>query len=322
VISRFQLTALILAAILGGILLFTAPLRAADPRPIACPNGQTVFLEGRAIPNEALLVYLADRAVGGGLASSSGSYRLPLRVQERPGSYPVEVRLRSSRAVVERFTCFVDVPVGDAGETPTTEPVVTAGTTRSATTQSTATRAATQGATTPQPTGGTRTTTATSNGTRTITPTRGSPTVTPTGPTATTTTTGTAGPSPTVTTTTSGTSAAAANDVEIVFVQLLEDPAFPDEEFVELENQSGRPITITGWQLRNASRSTANPYVFPTFVFEEDFPVLLYSTAGTNDIEDGDFYWGQTPPLWQAGDRAELRDAQGNLIHSYVVEEQ
>ncbi len=75
-IPRPQLIPLLIAAILGGFLLFVAPLRAADPTPIACPTGQTVYLEGRTIPREALLIYLKDRAVGGGLADSAGGYWL------------------------------------------------------------------------------------------------------------------------------------------------------------------------------------------------------------------------------------------------------
>ena len=53
----------------------------ADPTPIVCPTGQTVFLEGRTIPGEALLIYLSGRAVGGGLADSSGGYRLTEHVK-------------------------------------------------------------------------------------------------------------------------------------------------------------------------------------------------------------------------------------------------
>jgi hypothetical protein len=316
-IPRPQLIPLLVAAILGGVLLFAAPLRAADPTPLDCPNGQTVYLEGRTIPREALLVYLKGRAVGGGLADSGGAFRLPLRADERPGSYPVEVRLRASGAVVARFTCFVDIPIDGvsptpappAAATPTPAPSQTAGPARDAT--------ATPGRTTSVTATG-----ATATG---ATATAGTRSPTPTGPTATASTTRTAGPSPTRTTTaaTNGTAAAQANEVAITYVVLL-DPAFPDElvEYVEIENNSDREIPITGWQLRNASRSNVAPYVFPQFVLEVDAIIAVYSNADVNDLEVGDFYWGQSPPLWQVGDRAELRDRGGNLISSYVVVEE
>jgi hypothetical protein len=118
------------------------------------------------------------------------------------------------------------------------------------------------------------------------------------------------------------TQTAGPDELAITFVQLLEDPAFPDEEFVEIESRATRPIDLTGWQLVNASRLIASPFVFPAFTIQPGFPILVYSTIGANDLEDGDFYWGQQPPLWQAGDRAELRDAAGNLVASYTVEEQ
>jgi hypothetical protein len=299
-------------------LLFVAPLRAADPTPLACPNGQTVFLEGRTIPREALLVYLKDRAVGGGLADSGGAFRLPLRAQERPGSYPVEVRLRASGAVAARFTCFVDIPIDGVSPTPTQAPAAGATPTvaPSQTARPTSGTAAPVQTTSATATGGTRTSVTATSGTRTPTPT---------GPTATASTTRTAGPSPTRTTSpaTTGTAVAQANDVAITYVVLI-DPAFPNEleEYVEIENGTNRDITLTGWQLRNGSRTSVAPYVFPPFVLEVDDIIAVYSHSGTNDLDIGDFFWGQSPPLWQVGDRAELLDPGGNLISSYVVVEE
>lgn len=295
-------------------MLLAAPLRAADPTPIACPTGQTVYLEGRTIPREALLVYLKGRAVGGGLADSGGAFRLPLRAQERPGSYPVEVRIRASGAVVARFTCFVDVPIDGLSPTPTQAPSAAGAT---ATVAPSPTARATSAAATP---GATTSATATRGAA-----TSGTRSPTPTGPTATASATGTAGPSPTRTASpaTTGTPSAQANDVAITYVVLL-DPAFPDEleEYVKIENRTDREITLTGWRLSNASRTGVAPYVFPQFVLEVDGIVAVYSHSGTNDLDIGDFYWGQSPPIWQVGDRAELRDPAGNLISSYVVVEE
>jgi hypothetical protein len=127
-------------------------------------------------------------------------------------------------------------------------------------------------------------------------------------------------PSITLTPSVTPTQTAGPDELAITFVQLLEDPSFPDEEFVEIESRATRPIDLTGWQLVNATRPAT--YVFPAFTMQPGFTILVYSTSGANDVEDGDFYWGQQPPLWQAGDRAEVRDAAGNLVASYIVEEQ
>ena len=312
-VSRAQLATALFVALFGGILLLASPLRAADPTPIACPNGQTVFLEGSAPPREPLLVYLGGRAVGGGLADANGTYRLPLRAQERPGSYPVEVRLRSSRAVIERFTCFVNVPIGSGPtETPTGLPTPGATTRVSPTQPPQVTRA-------PVITLSPTTTSATVVG--------GTPSVTPTGPTATPTLTGTAGPSPTSTGTPPAgnvTPTPRTGDVVILDVLVI-DPAFPDdEEFVQISNTSDRAINLAGWRLINASRPDATrasvpPFVFPTFSLGPSADLLVFSLPGQNDLNSSDFYWGQSGAIWKAGDRVELRDARNTLVHSFPV---
>lgn len=320
--QRTQATALLGFAILGLLLLFASPLRAADPNPIACPNGQTIILQGRAPAHEALLIYLRGRPVGGGVADASGAYRLPLRAQERPGSYAVEVRLRSSRTVIERFTCFVDVPVAAISPTagPTEGPATStpgqrATATRAAVATSASTPSPSRTAPTPSPSG--------------------SPTITPTGPTATPTTTRTTGPSPSPTRTLQPgqptptiTRTPRASPVQIIDIVLI-DPAFPNssEEYVQIRNLGDAPVTLTGWRLINASRpdatrSSVGAFVFPQYTLNLDVTVAIFSQLGEPDLELGDFYWNQPQEVWKAGDRAELRDAQNTLIHTFTVADQ
>ncbi|GAB4449290.1 MAG: lamin tail domain-containing protein [Chloroflexi bacterium OHK40] len=295
-------------------LLTAAPLRAADPTPIACPSGQTVLIQGTAPAREPLLLYLAGRPVGGGVADARGAYSLPLRAQERPGVYPVEVRLRTSRAVVARFTCFVDLPVGDvpasatplAPSTPVAPPTLRSGP-PAATPSATSTR--TSGIATPTAT--TRSTA--TGGTPTLTTTR---TVGP-GPTASATN------QPGVATVTPSATTTAASTVQIVDIVLI-DPAYPDdtEEYVQIRNASDATVNIGGWRLLNASRSDVAPFVFPAFALEADVTIAVFSETGENDLEIGDFFWNQSQAVWRVGDRAELRDAGGQLIHSLVVPDQ
>jgi hypothetical protein len=308
--QRTQATLLLGFLLLGVLLLLATPLRAAEPTPIACPTGTTVFVTGRAPAFEPLLLFLDGRAVGGGVADGSGVYRLPLRAQERPGRYPIEVRLRASPGVVVgSFTCFVDVPLGEV-------PSATASPARAATRPATVTVAATPRLT-PSPR-----------------VTAGTPTPTPTGPTATPTSTGTAGPSPTPTRTprpgeptptTTLTATPRRSDIRIFGVTLI-NPLFPNEsrEYLQILNDGGQSTNLSGWRIVNASRPDGSrpalqPFVFPDYTLRPDTTAVLYSEIGENDLDFGDFFWNQSQTVWRAGDRAELRDAQNNLVHSYVV---
>ncbi len=294
-------------------MLFSPPLRAADPIPLPCPNGQTVFLEGQSAPREALLVFLRGRAVGGGLSGADGRFRLPLRAQERAGVYPVEVRLRSSRALVANFTCFVDVSL-EGGLTPTATlgaPSAAPPVGRVTPTAPTARVAPTTGAATP-----TATVTATvasgGGGSNPVATNTSVATVT-----ATTSVTTTA----TVTTTTT---TVPANSVEINDI-VLRDPAFPNEseEYVQIRNAGETPVNLAGWRLLNATRpGQVQAYTFPSFNLGVDVTVAVFSAVGDDELDVGDFYWDQTVTIWQVGDRAELRDPQNNLVATLIVPNQ
>lgn len=306
--------------------------QAADATSLACPNGQTIFLEGTAPPGEALLIALNDRIVGGGFSDRNGVYRLPLRLRERPGVYAVEVRLRTSRTVVGRFTCFVDVPLDASLLTPSPEPVATRPAPTAAPTVTTV---------------GSPTATATlpivrSPNTPTPLPTATSVIIapTPTFTTATATVPGTPSPghgitaSPTPNTTASprttptvgstpgatATVPTATEDVKITRI-VLRDPAAPNQplEFVEIRNNANRPIDMTGWRLYNASRpEMVQPYLFTGFTIDPRQTISVFSEIGQDDPESGNFFWNRTN-IWRTGDRAELRDAAGRLISVYII---
>jgi hypothetical protein len=309
--KRANILLALIAALVGGLLLFSPPLRAADPTPLACPNAQTIFLEGQSAPREALLVFMRGRAVGGGLSGADGRFRLPLRAQERPGVYPVEVRLRSNRALVATFTCFVDVSL-EGGLTPTTTlaaPSAAPPVGRVTPTAPTARVAPTTGAATPTVT---LTATGASGGSNPVATNTSVATVT-----TTTTVTTTA----TVTTTTT---TVPANSVEINDI-VLRDPAFPNEseEYVQIRNAGETPVNLAGWRLTNATRAGQVPaYTFPSFNLGVDVTVAVFSAVGDDELDVGDFYWDQTVTIWQVGDRAELRDPQGNLVASLIVPNQ
>ena len=312
----------LLAALVGGFLLWITPLRAADPTPIACPNGQTIFLEGHAPVGEAVLAYLRGRPVGGGVADSSGHYRLPLRTQERPGVYPVEVRLRANRVIVGSFTCFVDRPVGEVATPTSLLAATTPGLTRTATPIVTRTPSALSSTptrtTTPSPTGSSTLTTSTPTVSATATHGTSTPTGTPNPaagsatptPSSTVTPTGSASPTNTGTAAVSG--SVKINDISVY------DPVFPDE-YVVIQNYTQSAINLGGWRLINTRLGSAAAFIFPTFTLEGNVTISVYSKSHANDPSNGDFYWGQGLNIWQAGDRAELRDGQNTLIDFFIA---
>lgn len=302
--SLLPLIALTALAIILVLSLGARPAAGADATPISCPNNQTIWLEGKAPPNEALLIFLEARAVGGGSASSTGAYRLPLRLRERPGTYDVEVRTRGSRVVVGRFTCFVDVPI-ESQPTSTPEIIVTNPPTATiAPTATTLTTARPTSTSSPSPTGTNRTTTVTT--TRTV----GTATTRTTTPTV--TTTGTPGASPT---------SVAEDAVQIIDV-VIYDPAFPEDfEYIQLLNTTEDPIEMLGWRIINITRSDRPTYTFPRFTFDSGFTAVVYTGEGNDDPDLGEFYWERTDQVWNPGDVVELRDRTNRLISTFTVSE-
>jgi hypothetical protein len=87
-----------------------APTPEATPASaLTCAPGERVLITGQGPPRAAFLLYFGQRVVGGGSVSLNGGFSIPLVVgRERPGSYPVIVRVRGSEQVLRELTC--DVP--------------------------------------------------------------------------------------------------------------------------------------------------------------------------------------------------------------------
>jgi hypothetical protein len=73
-----------------------------------CMPGETVRLTGAAEPGASLLAYFSERPVGGGFARADGQFTIDLLIgEERPGFYVVEVRVRTTRALITQVGCEV-----------------------------------------------------------------------------------------------------------------------------------------------------------------------------------------------------------------------
>jgi septal ring-binding cell division protein DamX len=315
---------IVLCLTIGAGFLVSAPTQAAlDPVALSCPNRQTTFLAGGgAQPGSSLIAYLRTRPVAGGSVGPAGTWSIPLKPNERPGIYDVEVRLRGSLTLVASFTCYIDVPLdvtetpepgSPAPEEPTTEATAAPGlpspsATVAAPTATAATRTTTAGTATRTTTAGTATRTTTA-GTATRTTTAGTATRTVTGTTTTTTGTGTP------TTTTEAAANVKINDV--VCREPTDDPTF---EYIELVNNESSEVTVTGWKIVNTSQGNAT-FTFPTFTIEAgpDIYIVVYGGIGTNRPDIGEFYWGNNNQIWHIGDRVELRNASNTLVTSLTV---
>jgi hypothetical protein len=75
---------------------------------LLCMPGTAITLTGRAKPYSALLAYFNTRPVGGSFTRRDGSYSVVLRIgSERPGLYPVEIRMRDGSTLVAQWVCQV-----------------------------------------------------------------------------------------------------------------------------------------------------------------------------------------------------------------------
>ncbi|OAN47469.1 hypothetical protein A6A03_10345 [Chloroflexus islandicus] len=328
---RFWIVLLATLALASAIALAAQQVY-AQPTPIACPRNQIVTLSGaNAPPLQGLIVFFAGQPVGGGFSDAAGSWQIPLRTNEPPGIYPVEVRVRASQQVIASLLCYVEVPLpAMATLVPTDTPVASQpdsqpSPTATATSIATVPRPTqtptptTRGTSTPTPAaGGTSTPTPTTRGTSTLTPTVGS-TVTPARATST--------PSPTATSGSAG-SVPARTPTSVpagLAVTLLIEPYDPNtsttlnDERITLRSEEDNDLTIEGWRIVNISRPERPTFTFPAFILQPEVDVYLYSGSGTSNLATGDFYWNQRAPVWRSGDTAHLLDAQGRLVSSYQV---
>jgi hypothetical protein len=272
------------------------------PTPLLCPNGVATVLTGSdVLPFESLLVYLANRSVGGGTSAADGTYRLSIVPHEPPGIYDVEVRSRtSSDQVYDRFLCHIDVPIGG---TPTPLPTAT-----SPAPQQTSS-AVPESDVTPMPTEASSTE-STVTPALTDTAVTSSPTDEVAEPTATTAATATAEPTEAVPT-------AAANTTDLEIIALY--PGDPSDGsnlgYVLLSWEGGERYALTGWQLVNTTQDKT--YIFPELVIgltdngDGISTVEIRAEVGTDRPQDGVLFWGQRTHPWASGDRVVLRDSTG-----------
>jgi hypothetical protein len=85
-------------------------------------------------------------------------------------------------------------------------------------------------------------------------------------------------------------------------------------EWVVVSYKGEDQINLASWELRDEDR---NIFVFPQLVLHTDGAVQIHTGSGTNTVID--LYWGESEPVWESGEKAQLFDPSGNKRDEYQV---
>lgn len=108
--------------------------------------------------------------------------------------------------------------------------------------------------------------------------------------------------------------ASVTNGVSITYIEFDPPGHDVDGEYVRIKNESGAPVDLSGWTLRD---SGPHVYTFPAFVLAPGAELRLWTKSGTNDAAN--LYWGDQSAIWNnAGDTALLFNAAGVQVSSYT----
>jgi lamin tail-like protein len=85
-------------------------------------------------------------------------------------------------------------------------------------------------------------------------------------------------------------------------------------EWVVVSYEGEDQINLARWELRDEDRHV---FVFPQLVLHPNGAVQIHTASGTNTVID--LYWGESEPIWQSGELAQLFDPSGNKRAEYKV---
>lgn len=84
-------------------------------------------------------------------------------------------------------------------------------------------------------------------------------------------------------------------------------------EMVIVRNRGGL-ASLEKWTLSDAE---GNIFVFPSLTLFTDGEVRIHSAEGQNTPTN--LYWSRTAPAWHSGELITLKDAEGNMVDTYIV---
>lgn len=135
-------------------------------------------------------------------------------------------------------------------------------------------------------------------------------------PTATPIATATPSPTPTPTATPAQSSSVVALDV-IQYTADGNDNEYPNNEWVQFENQGKQTISLSGWTVKDDSGRYS--YRFGGVTLNPGDTVRLYTGEGSDT--DSKVYWGYKSAVWNdTGDVVRLIDDDGKLIVEFAYD--
>ena len=87
-----------------------------------------------------------------------------------------------------------------------------------------------------------------------------------------------------------------------------------ESERVFITRTGDGELSLAGWQLEDED---GNTFTFPQLILFKDGGINVWTTSGSPNVID--LYWGLTAPVWKAGERAVLRDAQGRIKDEFTI---
>jgi hypothetical protein len=85
-------------------------------------------------------------------------------------------------------------------------------------------------------------------------------------------------------------------------------------EWVVVSYKGEDQINLANWELRDSDRKV---FVFPQLILHTNGAVQIHTASGTNTVID--LYWGESEPVWESGEEAQLYDPSENLRAKYKV---
>jgi hypothetical protein len=85
-------------------------------------------------------------------------------------------------------------------------------------------------------------------------------------------------------------------------------------EWVVVSYTGEDQLNLTNWELRDEDK---NVFVFPQLILHPKGAVQVHTASGTNTVID--LYWGESDPVWESGEEAQLFDPSGNVRAKYKV---
>jgi hypothetical protein len=85
-------------------------------------------------------------------------------------------------------------------------------------------------------------------------------------------------------------------------------------EWVVVSYKGEDQINLANWELRDENRHV---FIFPQLILHPNGAVQVHTASGTNTVID--LYWGESNPVWQSGEEAQLYDPSGTLRAKYKV---